>query len=305
MPLVVQATNPAKRVKMGTTSSVTPLFLDDFDYTVEADPAELPQNDNAFVNDGGWSYTKAVNLTGSSVGYLYTEYNAARDKNVAAMEIPTDGSNQSDYYLGLTQAIPANVWIKMRLLGTAGSDFSSHVTEPEQRRNKFLYPSPSGSWPVSISDERWMCGISRQDAWGVAYDLGYAPEDGSFMLQCAAATRANYPPQDGNEEEMGHNLDHGYFEGGVWHDILMHIDISGAQGIYEMWGKPTSSSTWTKYSEWIGGVSPSGFTWPIPEGFDADQAGIRLPTTWGNGTSLAPQCKLLIDEFAMYASDPR
>jgi hypothetical protein len=286
--------------------STTALFADSFNYSVAQNPATLPQNNNAFVNTGGWSYSKAVNLTGSSVGYIYTEFNAARGKQVAAFEIPNDGSNQSDYYLGKNVNLPANCWIKMRLLGTPGSNFSSHVSQPEQRRNKFLYPSPTGSWPVNISTERWMCGISRQTAWGLTYGLPGAPEDGSFMLTCAAATRANYPPQSGNEEEMGHNLsNHTWFTGNEWHDILMHIDISGSQGIYEMWGKRATESVWIKHANWVGGVTPSGFTWPIPVEMHADQVGIRIPTTWGNGTGLAPQCKLLMDEFAIYASDPR
>jgi hypothetical protein len=48
-------------------------FFDDFEYTVGRSNSSDPTGmDNAFVNQGGWNRAKAVNITGSHNGYLYT-----------------------------------------------------------------------------------------------------------------------------------------------------------------------------------------------------------------------------------------
>jgi hypothetical protein len=261
------------------------------------------------VTEGPWSDAKSLNVSEpGSRGLIYTEYNAARGKNVAAFEVQANVL-QTDHFL-THGPFPANCWWKFRMY-TTNCDMSM---DGGVGRNKWWYPSPTGQYSVSPTEMLWILGTGRTTAYnlyneqqGISNDP-IAPTDGSFYIECngRAAGGELYYPFSNNTTTIGHNITRQPLPGQTWLDIVIHIDTGSAQGTFEMWAKPVASSTWTKYAEWIGGVTPD-FEWPLAEARRMGQQANKIPSTVGtsNEPYTTPYSKWLLDEFAYYASDPR
>jgi hypothetical protein len=289
------------------TAAQSAIFFDSFEYVVERNPATLPQNGSAFVTSGGWSYNKAVNLTGSWQGYVYTEFNAARGGRVMVAEVP-NASYQTDHYVAYDHgsAMPANVWMRFKMYTDPASNFSANMDDPNITGSKFIYSSIDGGYPVSGGAQLWMGSIGRVNT---SHGTNLAPANGSFYLDCASradGSEAYYSATTGNPTLMCHNVTQMYLPGGTWLEIKLHYDMSGAQGIYEMWARTVGAATWTKYSEWIGGVTPN-FVWPLSAARRVGNRAIRTPSDFGRGNNLnpvVPYTKFYWDDFGIYASDP-
>jgi len=97
-------------------------------------------------------------------------------------------------------------------------------------------------------------------------------------------------------EILYQNVNSMYLAEGVWYQIRVHFDLSGAQGTFEMWVRAYGETNWTKVTEWIGGVTPD-FTWPIPLEHRNGQRVFSMPTTVDDVDSTT-----YMDDFIMATS---
>ena len=84
----------------------------------------------------------------------------------------------------------------------------------------------------------------------------------------------------------------------------MHIDISGPQGVWEVWLREMNQP-FRKTTEWIGGVTPN-FRWPTWVEQRNGMAGFAMPTTVGHVTtdfSNNYDSYVLQSEFAIATSE--
>lgn len=249
------------------------VFEDDFEYVAD----RAGTTEQIEFEAAGWSDAKAENTDyGSSGGYLYTLDNVTLGSKVLVMEsIPTSVGGQTSYHLlyggvGLPRGtIPANVWIQFWTYAVPGSLWD---------RQKFLYPCHTlASYPCDPNSFLWLLGIHDRDFTGVSDNETVAPAGGRYYRMTSAYAN-NSAATTGNEQKLYHNLNHGYMAEGVWYLMRIHVDVSGAQGIYEMWMRPRGTATWTKEAEWIGGVT-TNFDWPIPVGERDGARELAMPTT--------------------------
>ncbi len=139
-------------------------------------------------------------------------------------------------------------------------------------------------------------GYDRENSTGVGDEVIEASPGGRFIL--VNADHANYYGGDPwNRTKLFQNLNMTPLLAGRWHQVRIHVDTSGPQGTYEAWIRERGVSTWTKVSEWIGGVTPN-FDWPIPEDMRDGNRAFAMPTTVNEEDSV-----LYLDEFAMATGD--
>lgn len=237
----------------------------------------------------GWSDVKAQNSNyARGSGYLYTRFDATLNSRVLAQESLPDmlGLGQTDYYLKYGSdshpagTIPANVWFQYWLYATPGSAWAGQ---------KFLYPCYT-NYPCPAVSYRWIFGIRNSRS-----EQSAAPPGGHYFQ--LTSPYANYSgAEPWNATKLDQNLVTSYFTTGVWRQFRIHIDTSGAQGTYELWARERGVSTWTKYAEWIGGVTPN-FTWPIPAGARNGNIQLAIPTTVDS-----PDSTIYMDDFIMATS---
>ena len=305
-------------VLLATSASAELLLFDDFEYVVSRDNSPLPgERGSAFVTQGPWTYAKAVNLTGSATGRLYTAdsvpgYNGPMPGTnptgrVLKMETPNaDGG--SDFYLGhhgsSSEAVPGNVWFQWWMY------INHHPTGPYgpelsglQNRHKFIYPtadtfpSNSNKWLISLSSNPY-------SSLNVVapFDNPTATGEAFVIMRDAMVGEVNYAPGGDNASKLGPNrqsLDNSYIAPNQWHLIKIHLDTTDSNsGKFEAWIRPVGGE-WRKLSEWIGGVTPN-FTW---SGFPAGgHRGFRMPTTIG-WSEASGGAYYYLDDFAMASSE--
>jgi len=270
------------------------VFMDDFDYAVGRDDTNAVETFQAH----GWAYAKTEQDTGENPGgYLYTvqeipgytsSFPGSSSNRVLAIESRPSQQEiiggflqQTDFYLqygsesGSIGTIPPDVWFQFWLYNNDYGDQQSVFA----RSSKWIYPTTE-SYPCVNDMCRWLVSIGTADK---ETDGSYGTELGNG----ADTYISNRPPEavfsgasevPTNQDKLGSNLaPDTYIRANTWTLVKIHIDTSGAQGIYEMWLKELGGK-WVKTAEWIGDVTPQ-FTWPIPDNLRGGHKMIRMPTT--------------------------
>lgn len=258
-----------------STSHAAVIIQDNFDYVVNRNIT----NAQTYFIPRGWSHVKSNNSSmASGAGYLYTTQPDGWPSRVLVMEsLPTTSSCnpwcQTDYYLQFGSeahplgTIPANVWIQFWTYAVPGSQWGGQ---------KFLYPCFQ-YYPCPADGFHWLMVFQNRTLYGTTDQSITAPPGGRF-IQIESAYANHYAGNPWNARKLFQNLNQMYLAVGIWYQVRIHIDTSGAQGVYELWVRQQGTSPWTKLAEWIGGVT-SGFDWPIPADQRSGLRVLRMPTT--------------------------
>jgi hypothetical protein len=266
------------------------LFSDQFEYAVSRED----RGASSIFPQHGWSFVKSNNSNEArGGGWVYTQANAAMGSRVLVLEsnpgsTPMQGMpySQTDYYLqygregSTAQVLPANVWIQFATYATPESRFST--------RDKTIYPC-STSYPCT-----WGPNLGWLFMWGSGgFNVGGDGSSRRFLaVEAQNADNRGDSEYPTNKSKLRQNVSTTPLAGGVWYDVKLHLDTSGAQGTYEAWVRQRGQSSWTKVSDWRGGQT-ANFFWPIPENQRRGHTMFRLPTTVnGPGDS-----KVYVDDF--------
>ncbi|MFN3565351.1 MAG: hypothetical protein ACK4V1_05115 [Burkholderiaceae bacterium] len=276
------------------------VLFDDFEYDVARDAT----NAEVAFRARGWTDVKAINSHfGRGSGYVYTRFDPVRNSRVLVLEsLPSTAPvppgftyPQTDYWVKYGGAdrplstVPANVWFQFWIYATPDSRF---------HRSKFIYPCRS-FYPCTSQQTNGITNFAWLFGWH--YVTGpdesrpiQAPEGGWFWsFQAPLANNRAVPEY--NRQKLYQNLDTTPLLAGRWYQVRIHVDTSGAQGVYEVWVRE-SGQAWRKIAEWIGGVTPN-FDWPIPEIERVGNRVFAMPTTVN-----AVDSTLYLDDFAMATS---
>jgi len=269
------------------------VFYDNFDYDVSRSgtAARAP-----FLGHG-WSYVKAVNAgDDGACGYLFTQPDTSLNSRVLVMEARPQGCvppgwsyGQTSHYLLLGREggptfIPPNAWFQFWTYATTDSSFAA--------RDKVLYPCRT-YYPCQEGQFSWLF------AWG---SRGYEtdagrPSDRFLAMQGETADFRAADEYPTNAGKLFQNVSRTPIAAGRWIQLRLHIDISGAQGVYEAWIRERGQTVWTKLADWRGGVTPN-FSWPLPTSQRTGFPMMATPTTVnGPGDSI-----VYIDDFTLAGS---
>jgi len=289
------------------------LFFDNFDYVVDRNNSSDPSGvNNPFVQIGGWERVKAVNITGSSIGYLHTVtgipgYTGPMPVSGSERVLKIESRNVSggsDFYLqygdvasaSSDNRVPADVWFQFW-------HFTNHSSEEPSRvesRHKWIYPCNN---PYPCHTNKWLLSLSA-----VAYSpynispFGNPTANGEAFLvnRDNMVGTINYSAVGSDlSSKLGQtNIDE-YLVPNRWQLVKIHFDTSDSRsGKFEAWIKPLGGQ-FTKVAEWIGGVTPE-FSWTFPVA--GGHRGFRIPTTIG-WTDGAGAVWYYIDDFAMASTE--
>jgi hypothetical protein len=185
--------------------------------------------------------------------------------------------------------LPANVWLQWWQYncrsGVQQTDFDV--------RDKTFYVSNGSETPAANYPSNNFPWLVLQGAGGFNHNPPPNDVDNYIGVQ---AQRAEVPHDPGIDPaggvKMPQNLNTGpLMLPNTFTQVRLHFDTSGAQGIYELWARPRGTPTFTKYAEWIGGVTEfdgglgvETFNWPTNAD---DRSGCRAmiwpSTTNGEG----------------------
>lgn len=278
-------------VWIGGISQAAIIFQDNFDYVVDRNASNVEEPFRAH----GWTDVKANNsYFRRGYGYAYTTYNSTLNSQVLVLEAHPSQEpqfQQTDFWVKYgsdTHAqgtVPPNVWFQFWVYATP---------ESQWYRQKFIYPC-RGSYPCSSGRFLWLMGYDRQNLTGIGDGAIEAPPGGRFIL--VNTDHANYyGGHPWNRTKLFQNVNQTPMLPGIWYQVRIHVDTSGPQGTYEAWIRQRGTTTWTKVSEWIGGVTRN-FEWPIPETMRDGNRQFAMPTTVNRLDST-----LYIDDFIMATS---
>ncbi|MES9969780.1 MAG: PKD domain-containing protein [Candidatus Thiodiazotropha sp.] len=294
----------------GTVPTAT-AFFDDFEYVVERNGSSDPTGENnAFVSQGGWSGAKAVNITGSHNGYLYTvdqipgysgSFPGNNSNRVLAIEArPGSMGSQTDFYLQFgaesapVNSVPADVWFQFWIYPNYYDDptDANDQLSTYAGRFKFIYPCKSG-YPCTHDNLVWL------------YNLGYTSsepyweggDNRELYMTTSDPLYADYQlAPDYNQFKLGQTNVSENITPNRWTLVKIHIDTSTTSGSYEGWVKPYGGS-WVKVAEWIDGETPD-FSWNIAASDVGGHRVFRMPTTVNDVDSW-----IYLDDFAMSTSE--
>jgi PKD repeat protein len=285
----------------------TVTFFDSFEYSVERDNSSDPSGrNNQFVSQGGWHNAKAVNITGSHNGYLYTvdaipgysgRFPGLNSQRVLAIESrPGSMGSQSDFYLQYgddnspIEKVPANVWFQFWIYPNRYDDPTDANDQLSNfaGRFKFIYPC-KGSYPCPHDNLAWLLYLGHttgEPHWANT-------DDRELFITTTDLLYADYQQaEEYNQFKLGQTDVGENITPNRWTLVKIHIDTSQGSASYEGWLKPYGGS-WVKIAEWIDGSTPH-FSWNIPsEGIGGHRV-FRMPTTMDDFDSW-----LYVDDFAM------
>ena len=290
------------------------IFFDDFEYAVERSntPVDPTGLNNPFTTQGRWHGAKAVNISGSSRGYLYTVdripgysgslpgQNSTRALAIESRPIAMGG--QTDFYLQFgdinasTDTVPGNVWFQFWIYSNRYDDPSNQSDQLStyDSRFKFIYPC-RGNYPCQQGQINWLntmgfstgepywsnsdnteLFITTVDPYNTMIDYQVAPDWDQFKIG-----------QTNVSENIRPNR---------WTLVKIHYDTSTTRGTFEAWLKPLGGR-WTKVAEWIDGQT-SNFSWVIPAQNVGGHRMFRMPTTIDDADSW-----IYMDDFAMATTE--
>jgi len=256
--------NPPNPIAVEGGSLVPPppsgvIFYDSFDYDVSRSgtAARAP-----FVSHG-WGHAKAINAgDDGACGYLFTQADSTLNSRVLVAEARPQGCvppgwtyGQTTHHLllgreGGPTVIPPNAWFQFWTYATTNSVFAT--------RDKMLYPCRT-YYPCGVGEYSWLLNWGSR---GYETNAG-APSDRFLAMQAETADWRADPEYPTNAGKMFHNVLRQPIVAGRWIQVRIHIDISGAQGVYEAWTRERGQTVWTKLADWRGNVTPN-FSWPVP-----------------------------------------
>lgn len=289
------------------------LFFDDFEYVVDKNKSSDPSGvNNPFVTRGGWTRVKAVNITGSHLGYIHTvtqipgysgKLPGKKSSHVLALEMPETQPSQSDFYLQYGEGekvsyenkIPANVWFQF---WHYTNHYGSQRSQLE-RRHKFIYPC-AGAYPCKTN--KWLLSLSSMTYNPLnkqPYGERTLQGEGFLISRDHNVGTINYfgQPDPAEAGKLGQSTLEEYLVPNRWNLVKIHFDTSDVKsGKFEAWIRPHNGK-WVKVVEWIGGVTPN-FTWTLPTA--GGHRVFRMPTTigWPKGKGNGPVWYYM-DDFAM------
>lgn len=297
------------------------LFFDNFEYLVNRDAT--PSGSNAFISQGGWSYSKADNLTGRGDGRIYTTnsipgYSGPMPGQNSTRVMKIEAQNRSggtDIYLAYggnespPNTIPANVWFQWWMY--INHHPQSGETSGLERRHKWIYPC-DGDYPCNLNNLKWLMSLSADPVNTICRDGCYPfphPQSNAISRQGEAfiAIRdqngPDYSPaRPDNHWKLGPNMqsaENAHIVPNQWQLIRVNLDTSVAnRGKFQVWIMPMGGE-WRKVSEWIAGVTPN-FTWTHAAG---GHRVFRMPTTIGWSDTSLGGAYYYIDDFAMANSE--
>lgn len=292
------------------------LFYDDFNYSVRRDSNDgLGEREKFLAN--GWSNAKAINLTGSYAGYMYTvnqipgysgPFPGRNSDYVLAIEgRPSTFDTQTDFYLqygdesGSVGQIPGNVWFQFWM-------YINNYDDPNDindqisgfgRTGKFIYPTKS-TYPSH--DGLWLLGCCTASYQPFSQELGDAGS-GMYMHLADYEYLRYTGPTDDSTWKLGQTSLAEKMTPNRWLLVKLHIDTSTVSPSYEQWIKPMGGQ-WTKTAEWINGVTPN-LSWQIPANEVGGHKMIRMPTTINpcRDRSLSCDFWIYMDDFAISNSE--
>lgn len=283
------------------------LFFDDFEYAVS--PGSDAGNLAAF-QAAGWTYAKAINVTGSHGGNLYTtdsiEGSTEAFPGVGSGRVLCVNSlagtlnTQTDFYLqygdsgGAADALPGDVWIQFWIYP------NRHGAEQTgfHGREKFLYPC-DGDYPCNSGKWLWLLASSSYQPYNETIGDGNA----YIVERDNQVGTVNYSLADEwDASKIGQTDTAEYIAANRWTLVKLHFDTSTTTGSYEAWLRPRGGG-WTKVAEWLGGVTPN-FTWEIPSEHVGGHRVLRMPTTFpANATDGTEDAWIYLDDFAIANSE--
>ncbi|MBT3091990.1 MAG: PKD domain-containing protein [Candidatus Thiodiazotropha sp. (ex Lucina pensylvanica)] len=286
-------------------------FFDDFEYSIERNYSSDPGGEsNPFTTQGGWNQVKAVNITGSHNGYLYTvdeipgysgSFPGIDSTRVLAIEArPGSLGSQTDFYLQFGDenapqgSVPADVWFQFWIYPNNYDDPAdiNDQLSAYDGRFKFIYPC-RGGYPCAQENLAWLYSLGHTT--GEPY---WANTDNRELYMTTTDLRyADYLiAPDYNQFKLGQTDVSENITPNRWTLVKIHMDTSSTSASYEGWVRPLGGS-WVKVAEWIDGVTPD-FSWRIPEGDVGGHRVFRIPTTMDDFDSW-----IYLDDFAMTASE--
>jgi PKD repeat protein len=298
------------------------LFYDNFEYAVGRD--NDPNAGDTFKIEGGWSWVKAVNTTGSSRGYLYTtdripgysgSFPGKSSNRVLVVEsLPTSMSGQTDFYLqygdenGPINAIPANVWFQFWMYTNYYDDPANQEDQLSgyDTRNKFIYPcghpgTSTGGYPCETQRQLWMAMLGGHSADPYQVLAGDPSRDLFVKAQQLDWIR-NLNARPENQFKLGQTNVSERLVANRWTLVKLHFDTSTTSGLWEAWMKPMGGQ-WVKVAEWIDGVTPN-FEWQIPPQNVGGHRVFRMPSTVNRGSNTGSYDSwLYLDDFSMANSE--
>jgi PKD repeat protein len=311
------------------TTSSDMLFSDNFEYRVDRnESAFYPSGvDNPFHNTGGWTAAKAVNVTGSHYGYLYTTMQIPGYAGVFPGDNPTgrvlvvearagsmcstsDPICQTDFWLQYGDSapgtIPADVWFQFWIYSNRYNDPTDQNDQISAyaNRSKFLYPCNDVDGYPCENQEEGNLGLKWLFTLGHTTGEPYWANDDITEVFMTTVDPYNHSinfqgpnTEPGNRFKIGQNDVSDNIRPHRWTLVKLHFDTSGTQGIYEAWIKPLGGS-WLQVADWRGGVT-ADFTWPLTDvGGAGGHKVLRMPTTIDDYDSW-----IYLDDFVMAASE--
>lgn len=290
------------------------LFLDTFEYSVErtsgaSDPSGI---NNEFIHQGGWARAKAVNITGSSRGYLYTVENipghagsfpGKNSNNVLSVESrPASMGGQTDFYLQFgdenapRDTIPANVWFQFWIYSNRHDDPTNQNDQLSayDGRFKFIYPC-NGPYPCQQGQINWLNTLGHTTG-----EPHWSNQDNRELFMTTVDPYTNminyHPAPEWNQYKIGQTDVSENISPNRWTLVKIHYDTSTTSGAYEAWMRPLGGQ-WVKVADWVDGQTPN-FSWIIPSGSVGGHRVFRMPTTIDG-----PDSWVYLDDFAMSTTE--
>ena len=243
-------------------------------------PGDFGTNLNDINRDitviNGTTFSVPVNATGyaayTSGGTVGTSYDSFQPDPYLQWGDETDAE---------VGDLPANVWIQTWMIvpETFDADIGSGTdtfTSTFATRDKSIYPSreeaPDPIYGASFMDGlNWdfLLGAGGYESINEHLSVPAVVRDEAFLcLDTGGAAFGgggdNALTSEGDQHKLYQNLNNttGKIVKGIWTEVRMHFDTSGANGTWEAWIKKEGQAR-VKVAEWIGGTTPS-FTWSIP-----------------------------------------
>ena len=304
------------------------LFFDNFEYEVSRNVSGAA---TAFAAHG-WDWAKTNQDGANANGYVYTT-NAApgytgpfpgRSSNrVLVLEaLPASLNGQTDFFLqfgsptGAIGQIPPKHWFQFWVYSPATDTQRSVFTA-----GKFIYPNRADFYPATLSNGGYVYVTTLGKDSSEPLRLDCAP--GQRNVPCDRAYLGTYwndvAGLTNNEpygsHRFGQNLGpEASVARGQWTLVKMHVDLTGTDpraapghAVYEQWIRRLGTATWTKTTEWIGGVTQNaGAPIQLQPAYTDGFRMFRIPTTIGGTTSTVGDWYdywLYIDDFAMARSE--
>lgn len=301
----------------------SPLFFDDFDYTVGRleEGGENNTSGSAYTTftNAGWQGVRRAptDVEGTEIpAYLYTVSDAemrATTGYAGAMPggpserclkhefVQPDSThygtdNWLQYGNGTTTTMPGNAWFQFWIyVNRSGDEMSSF-----ESRQKFIYPA---NW--TTTDQAWIVSLSANSFDGLAITASETNgqpvnTNGCYIVIGDGNATGKHNFQGEIKDEPGEDTRwlgpgpdgfvtpaNALLPMNAWRLVKIHLDTTSNAGgaAFEAWMAPIGGP-FVKVSEFIDGVTPD-FTWQgFDSAYESGRPGVRLFTTAGWDTGI-------------------